>query len=258
LVFHGGFNLHTQNVMDINPLQNNTPIVVIACQVFQTLFEELLPDGLSSRVEILDYGLHLTPKNLTKAIQKTIDQIQTSSVIILGYGLCGNGVVGINSGIHTLLIPRTDDCIAILLGTYMAYRSVFMAEPGTYYLTKGWLESGSNPLQEYRNYVEKYGQEKADIIMDLQYQNYSRLMFVAHKQDDIIHYREQVIEIAEFCKRWDMRYEERLGSDLYIRLLIDLAGKIRRDGAHAVEEGFLEDFVIIRPSEEIVQRPFLR
>ena len=32
--------------------------------------------------------------------------------------------------------------------------------PGTYYLTKGWLESGSHPLKEYQEYSAKYGPKR--------------------------------------------------------------------------------------------------
>jgi len=71
--------------------------------------------------------------------------------VVLGYGLCGNGLHGLKAGRHTLLAPRADDCIALLLGSYQAYRREFDAEPATYWLSKGWLESGSNPLQEYRS-----------------------------------------------------------------------------------------------------------
>jgi len=63
--------------------------------------------------------------------------------------LCGNGLNGIRAGQHILLIPRADDCIAILLGSYQVYKQEFQSAPGTYYLSKGWLESGSNPLSEY-------------------------------------------------------------------------------------------------------------
>jgi hypothetical protein len=238
--------------------KNKNPIVLIACRVFQTLIEDLLPDNLADRVTFLDYGLHVVPKNLTKELQHAIDQIEDPSFIVLGYGLCGNGLVGIKSGKHTLLVPRTDDCIAILLGSYDAYRDVFSTEPGTYYLTKGWLEAGSNPLQEYRGYVEKYGPEKADMIMDLQYQNYSRLLFVAHDQDDLEQYHDQVIEIASFCQRWDMRFEKRLGSARYIRRLINLVEGIYGDGIDLNDDDFLNDFVFIQPNNEIEQKFFLR
>ena len=64
---------------------------------------------------------------------------------MLAYGMCGNGLKGIRAGIHTLLMPRTEDCIAIFLGSNEAYRTEFLEHPGTYYLTGGWFEAGSDP-----------------------------------------------------------------------------------------------------------------
>ena len=199
------------------------PVVLIACKVFQSLLAERMPPGLFEQVTFMDYGLHRVPSNLTWSVQEVIDNIEQPSLVVLGYGLCGNGLNGIKAGPHTLLVPRADDCIAILLGSYKKYIQEFEAHPGTYYLTKGWLESGSNPLQEYQEYREKYGEESAGWIMDQQYQHYERLVFVAHNQEDLEKYRPQAQEVAAYCKRWDMRYEEILGSDIYVRRLIEIA-----------------------------------
>ncbi len=95
----------------------NLPIVFIACRVFEQLLARHIPAELKDRVTFLDYGLHASPKNLRKTLQAEIDSITTPSLIVLGYGMCGNGLKDIQSGIHTLLMPKTDDCIAIFLGS---------------------------------------------------------------------------------------------------------------------------------------------
>jgi hypothetical protein len=237
-----------------NPGENVTseqrqPIVVIACQVFQSLIEKFIPEAMATQIIFKDYGLHRLPSKLTWAIQEEIDKITTPSLIILGYGLCGNGLKGIQSREHTLLIPRTDDCIAILLGSYKSYIQEFDSVPGTYYLTKGWLESGSNPLQEYQEYVIKYNEKEASWLIDQLYQNYERLVFVAHSQEEMEKYRPQAQEVAEFCKRWGMRYEEILGSDLYVQRLIEFANT--PDKADS-------DFLLIPPGSEVTQMMFMR
>ena len=150
------------------------PVVVIACKVFQDLLEHFLPPDMVEQLSFLDYGLHEFPKQLSKAVQEQIDGVQEPSRILLGYGLCGNGLQGIRAGRHTLFMPRADDCIAILLGSYQAYLREFSENPGTYYLTKGWLESGSDPLREYHQAVEKYGEEDGAWVMDQQYMHYKR------------------------------------------------------------------------------------
>lgn len=225
------------------------PIVFLACKVFEGWLESHLPPEISSQLTFLDYGLHSVPKKLRQALQDRIDQIEEPSLVVLGYGSCGGGLNGVQAGKHVLLVPRTDDCIAIMLGSYKSYREQFDHTPGTYYLSKGWLESGSNPLQEYHTYVERYGEEQASWLMDLQYKNYKRLALVAHKHSDLEHYRPQAEEVARYCERWGMRYEEILGSDEYLRRLVETA--IALDGGG-------DDFIVVPPGGELSLANFLR
>ncbi len=225
------------------------PITIIACRVFNDLLERLLPQELREQVTYIDYGLHRVPNKLNIALQDAIDAIENPSLVVLGFGLCGNGLNKLNAGKHYLLVPRADDCIAILLGSYAAYRTEFDAAPGTYYLSKGWLESGSNPLSEYEEYVQRLGQEKAMWVMDQQYQHYRRLVLVAHSQEDMVKYRPQALEVAKFCERWGMQYVEILGSDVYVRKLVEVA-----ESLHSVDE----EFIVIPPGGELRQIQFIR
>jgi len=229
--------------------KHNRPVVVIACAVFQHLIEKLLPADLASQTTFLDYGLHVVPARLTEAVQEKIDEVAEPSTIVLGYGLCGNGLDGIRARDHVLIVPRADDCIAILLGSNEAYRREFDAQPGTYYLSKGWLEAGSDPLREYERYQEQYGAETAAWIMDQQYRHYKRLVLVAHTPEDLAKYRGRAKEVAEYCARWGMRYEEILGSDEYLRRLVQAITTLTRSNG---------DFLVIPPGQVIDRLQFVR
>jgi hypothetical protein len=248
------------------------PLVVVACQVLQDMLSRLLPEGLArtseargracggrrqGQVTFMDYGLHRVPGKMAAALQEILDGIEEPSVVLLGYGLCGNGLKGLRAGKHILVVPRVDDCIALLLGSRRAYIREFEAVPGTYYLSKGWLESGSHPLKEYEEYVPKYGAQQAAWIMDQQYQHYERLVLVAQSQADLEAYRDQALQVARFCERWGMRYEELLGSDEYVQRLVALACTAQADGT----SGTLSsggDFLVIPPGGEIRQEQFMR
>lgn len=232
------------------------PVHVIACRVLQDILEPLLPDDLAESVTFQDYGLHRAPNRMTQALQDRIDAVDKASLIILGYGLCGNGVQGLRSRHHILLIPRADDCIALLLGSREAYRREFSAVPGTYYLSKGWLESGSHPLSEYEEYLETYGPDEAAWIMDQQYQHYERVALVAHSQADLERYAPAAREVAHFCERWDMRYEEILGSVGYVLRLMEAAVTLREADVKA-EGQISRDFVVVPPGSEVRARAFL-
>ena len=235
--------------------------MIISCQVLQDLLIDLLPEELAAEVAFMDYGLHRVPAKMTGTLQEALDRIETPSLVVLGYGLCGNGLRGLKSGKHTLLVPRVDDCIALLLGSHRAYVREFESNPGTYYLSKGWLESGSHPLKEYQEYTPKYGAEQAMWIMDQQYQHYERLVLVTHSQADQETYRPQALEVARFCERWGMRYEEILGSDGYVRRLIEAATTLvsaSQDTSASQIISADRDFLIIPPGGEIRQEMFMR
>lgn len=225
------------------------PIVVIACQVFKDLFDRFVQDGMIQKFIYLDYGLHDLPKKLSQAVQEALEALEEPSLVILGYGLCGNGLNGIRAGRHSLLITRADDCIAVFLGSYERYQQEFKAQSATYYLTKGWLEAGSNPLQEYQKYEKRYGATKAAWLMDQMYHNYKRLALVAHSQEDLDAYRAQAQEVARFCERWGMRYEEILGSTDFFEQLIETASNPEQAGTN---------FIYIPPGGELKQEQFLR
>jgi len=236
--------------------RDSQPIVLVACKVLAAALERLLPADLAAEVRLLEYGLHRVPVKLTGALQEALDDIEQPSLVVIGYGLCGNGLKDIRAGRHTLLVPRADDCIAILLGSYRAYMRQFAAEPGTYYLTKGWLESGSHPLKEYQEYLPKYGPEQTLWLLDQQYRNYSRIALVASTAEEMAAYRGQAQEVARFCERWGMHYEEILGSDDYVRRLIETAIALR-DGATR-PDGVGPDFLVIPPGGQIRQDMFMR
>lgn len=189
---------------------------VIACA---TVMEEILP-FLPGDVayEILDFGLHLRPGELKKTLQDKIDQAsQNTDVLLLGYGLCSMAVVNLHATTATLVIPRVDDCISIFLGSGAAYRREARQEPGTYYLTKGWIEVGDSPFEEYKRMIERYGEEKSRRMIGLMLKNYKRLAFINTGQYDIERYQAYSQRTAD---QFGLRYEEIPGSPALIKKLV--------------------------------------
>jgi hypothetical protein len=97
--------------------------------------------------------------------------------------------------------------------------------------------------------VERYGRERADLVIDMMYESYQRLCLVAHTQDDLEAYRPRAREVAEFCaRRWGMVYEERLGSDALIVGLLSAPHRLEELG---------EEFVVVPPQGVVEQEMFL-
>ena len=131
------------------------------------------------------------PQELKRVLQEKIDEAsQTAEVVILGYGLCSMAVVGLHATTATLVVSRSDDCIAIFLGSCAAYKQQSSKEPGTYYLTKGWIEVGDSPFSEHEKLVAKYGEAKAMRMMKLTLKNYTRLAFINTGDYNLESYRD--------------------------------------------------------------------
>jgi hypothetical protein len=211
---------------------------VIACA---TVIEEMLP-LLPADVpyEELDFGLHVNPQKLKEVLHKKIGEAsQQADVLLLGYGLCSMAVVGLRATTATLVIPRTDDCIAIFLGSCNAYREQARKEPGTYYLTKGWIEAGDTPFEQHQKLVEKFGEEKAEYVTGLMLKNYKRLAFINTGQYEIERYRAYSRATAE---KFGLRFEEIEGSPNLVRKM--LFGP------------WDDEFVVVSPGETITFQHF--
>jgi hypothetical protein len=72
---------------------------------------------------------------------------------------------------------------------------------------------------------------------------------VTHNQADLDKYRPLAQEVARYCAQWGMRYEERVGSDSYVRRLVRAA---------RAPDTADEDFLLIPPGGTLRQSDFLR
>ncbi len=237
----------------MNTSNKQQPTLIIACAVFEKFLSRT--QALSAmRVHILDYGLHLTPRKMKSAIQSRLDRLAVPHRVLLGYGLCGNGLAGLKARCHTLIIPVVDDCISIFWGSRASFLKAFRAEPATYYLTPGWLECAGEPRSEYIQCCKRYGPDKAGWIADAQYRNYRKLCFIAFTQDELEAYRPRALQVAEFCRnRWEWQYAERVGSDALIRQLLEFGRVDDCSRAAELHGGFL----VIHPGEEVRQEQFM-
>lgn len=196
----------------------------------------------STEFDVLDFGLHADPAALRRALQQAIDRTAGSGdTIILGYGLCSMAVVGLRANGCTLVVPRVDDCIAICLGSQEAYKAQFKHEPGTYYLTRGWIAFGESPFSEHERLVEAFGERKAQRVIERILRNYTRLAFIDPGNGGTEPYREYSRDMA---KRFGLRYVEIPGSERLIKKM--LRGPLDHE------------FVVARPGETITYLDFKR
>ncbi|OFW59507.1 MAG: hypothetical protein A2Y75_11645 [Candidatus Solincola sediminis] len=214
------------------------PRKIIACA---TVVEELRRIGISGdELRELDFGLHVNPEQLGKTLQAEIDAIPPGFDIVLGYGLCSNAVVGLSSSSNRLIIPRIDDCIALFLGSKDEYQRRLSEEPGTYFLTKGWIEAADHPYREFLRMSERYGSEKAMRVVKLMLANYRRMVLINTGNYHLDACREAARTMAEVL---GLRYEEIPGSNRMLKMMLD--------------GDWSREFVVAEPGESIELSHFL-
>jgi hypothetical protein len=211
---------------------------VIACSTVADEIQKILPSDID--LELLPYALHREPQKLHYELQQRIDADTEHDTLLFGYGLCSNGVVNLCSDHHTLVIPKVHDCISILMGSRECYNSEFEKCPGTFYLSKGWIDQGAEPLAEFSRYSESYGEENAHWIIETQYHNYQRLVFIDTGVGIIEELAMYSREVAKYIK---VDYQERPGS---LRLLEKL-----------IKGDWDKEFVVIIPGRKVMMQSFL-
>jgi hypothetical protein len=181
---------------------------IIACKTVIHEMQHLLSSDMEPLT--LDSGLHLHPEKLRGTLQAMIDDITADTeTIILGFGLCAMGVIGLKASHSTLVIPCLDDCIALFLGSRRAYLKALSQEPGTYFLSRGWIDAGITLVDELRSMEERYGKRRAELVMSRMLQHYRCLAFIDMGYQDQERYRQFSQEAA---RKLNLSYQEIKGT----------------------------------------------
>lgn len=192
--------------------------IMIACRTIERELKKAIQDtGVSYPCTWLESGLHNYPEKLRESLQKSLDEVSSDTDrVILAFGYCGNAVNGLRTGNFQLILPRVDDCITLMLGSFKK-RQEISAEAASYFLTKGWLEGERNIWAEYLYTREKYGERKAKIIFRSLLSNYKRLAVVdtkAYSLTDILP------ETRHIAHELNLNHEVIQGNDSFIRQLL--------------------------------------
>ena len=231
-------------------------IHIVACRILSRELSFLAAQS-ANQVDItwVGRGLHNTPEKLRSHLSDVVDglyeQMENKELehrpdyIVLGYGLCSNAVVGIRCRDIPIVVPRTDDCIALFMGSQERYLREFSEASGAYWLNSGWIEQSARMINDedirrrkWLEYAEKFGEDNADYLIEVESsweKNYTTLGYIhssVYDSPDNLAASQQVAE----KKGWNLR---EVNDDL--RLLRTMV-----DGSWNDKE-----FLILQPGERI-------
>jgi hypothetical protein len=217
--------------------------VIVACQVMEPELEWVRKGNSRVEIRYIDQGLHRTPKDMAGLVQEQIDRaVGYATQMVLAYGLCSNGIVGVTARKQGLIVPRSHDCIGLLLGSPAEYNKAFEERPGTYYLTPGWVAEKKDPLGIVENeYEPKFGRETSMWVMEEELKHYTHIALINAGVGDLTPLRQRALENARVFKK---EYEEIQGSLDYFKRIIR--------GPYSSEY-----FFNLKPGEQVTQRMYL-
>jgi len=212
---------------------------LLACEI---LFRELCAAVARSinriDIEFLPKGLHdIGQDRMRQRLQNTLAAVDqdTYDAVLFGYGLCSNGIVGLEANTVPLVIPRAHDCITFFLGSRHRYQDYFFANPGVYFKTSGWIERGddlrqygpesiqqkSGMMQSYDEMVAKYGEDNAQFLraqLGDMTNNYSGLAYIEMGIEPDDRFERHARQVAD-DRGW--RFQKLQGDMRLIQSLVD-------------------------------------
>jgi hypothetical protein len=230
---------------------------LIACEV---LYRELCAAVARSPHQIdigfLPKGLHdIGSAGMVARLQSAVDAVDPTlyDAIIMGYALCNNGVAGLKARSIPVVIPRGHDCMTLFFGSRERYLDYFNNNPGTYFLTSGWIERGvaTGELQQlsisaqtgmdmtYDQLVEKYGEDNAKFLYEQlcnTARNYGQFTYIAMGVEPGEMFRDEAQRRADE-RNW--KFDQVKGDLSLIERLVNGAWDEK-------------DFLVVRPGHRVV------
>lgn len=134
-------------------------LALISCMIFSREVNYLIAKSDNIIHSFwLEKNLHDYPDELQTNIQYTINLIEALNernienkqfdAIVLGYGLCSNGILGLTSKTLPIIAPKCVDCMALFLGSNQKYTYLTHTYKQISWYNKAWIENSFVPSTE--------------------------------------------------------------------------------------------------------------
>ena len=231
-------------------------LIVIGCQVFFREISYLASQSKNTITTVwLPQGLHDTPDMLRDSLKSAVENASSlimrhhsydkADYIVLGYGLCSRGVIGVRSTEIPLIVPKTDDCVGVFLGSQKRYLENFNKYSGVYWFNPGWVENAYTPTAESfedkrQEYMERFeDEETVDYLIEqesLWVKNYKYGVYI---NSDVYDNQAAKQKAEQDILGLGWKFEELSGDSSMLKNMID--------------GNFTDDFLIVPPFHEIAE-----
>lgn len=139
--------------------------IILSCPTLRgELLAALDAQNADIPVHFMPYELHGDIKYLHEYVQKMIDSLGNVDRIYICTTGCGGGTIGLKATTAELVLPRTRDCLDILLSGDDLKRDDRRNLRGIYY-TASWMDFSKNSEIDVEKLIAKCGQEEAEAFL---------------------------------------------------------------------------------------------
>lgn len=146
-----------------------TKRLIYSCITLQKELEKTIARiGFDGQVHYLNTALHSDPKQMHQTLQKIIDENTEAEEIVICVSGCGKATCDLKASTCSIAVPRTMDCIDVLLTGSGVKRP-----DGAIFITKSWMNFMKNSSIDYQTLVKERGQAAAEDFLKKLYHGFT-------------------------------------------------------------------------------------
>lgn len=146
-----------------------TTRAIYSCITLQKELENTIKKiGFAGKVNYLNVALHSDPKKMHETLQKIIDANTEADEIVICVSGCGKATCDLKATTCNLAVPRTMDCIDVLLTG-----SGIKRPDGGIFITKSWMNFMKNSTLDYETLAKERGQAEAEAFLKQIYKGFT-------------------------------------------------------------------------------------
>ncbi|MDY4920644.1 MAG: DUF1638 domain-containing protein [Phascolarctobacterium sp.] len=143
--------------------------LIYSCITLQKELEKTAAKlGIKPHISYLSTALHSDPQKMHETLQAIIDNNTEAEEIVICVSGCGKATCDLKATTCNIVLPRTMDCIDVLLTA-----SGIKRPDGAIFITKSWMNFMKNSSIDYTKLVNEKGQLEDEAFLKKLYHGFT-------------------------------------------------------------------------------------
>lgn len=170
--------------------------IILSCPTLKWELESVMETNSSdAAVYYLPQHLHNDPRELQRYLQDTIDSFFNVERIVICASRCGGGTANLRATSAELVLPRTRDCLDILLSNDSL--NTLKRNICGIYFTASWMEFSKNSEIDLDKLTAKMGREAAENYLRRLYKSFNEFYIIDTGCYDIKEVEDYIVPLVK-------------------------------------------------------------